>query len=278
MWHQLFHVTLKTKLISCSLFASMCERHIRTIVSTHGPAMSAWSNSLLGSECKSSAGLPRERWQTYVVNHDNCRMFATSDGCQDTILLAVLLLFYRFHRKLCSTENFSHGPQSHGGLFRVDLFLLFIYFGLVYSCKFRSPFIFQGVKCPHVEHSLWNLQYFRIPDKEQSSASFFRGELLNFRGGLRQKLTMQPEDHLFDKENHLPNLHFWVPAVRFWSCMLNFNEWHELYPLRIQVSYERDYPCNPSLSSLVRGLRLSIRMGGFIYHTFKQGVPKRGDP
>ena len=26
------------------------------------------------------------------------------------------------------------------------------------------------------------------------------------------KTNMEPENHLFEKENHLPNLHFWVPC------------------------------------------------------------------
>ena len=25
-------------------------------------------------------------------------------------------------------------------------------------------------------------------------------------------INMEPENHLFEKENHLPNLHFWVPC------------------------------------------------------------------
>ena len=27
-----------------------------------------------------------------------------------------------------------------------------------------------------------------------------------------RKINMEPENHLFEKENHLPNPHFWVPC------------------------------------------------------------------
>ena len=30
---------------------------------------------------------------------------------------------------------------------------------------------------------------------------------------------MEPENDLFEKENHLRNLHFWVPACVFWGCI-----------------------------------------------------------
>ncbi len=33
------------------------------------------------------------------------------------------------------------------------------------------------------------------------------------------KTNMEPENHLFEKENHLPNLHFEVPAVSFPGCI-----------------------------------------------------------
>ena len=32
------------------------------------------------------------------------------------------------------------------------------------------------------------------------------------------KLNMEPENHLFEKGNHLPNLHFWVQNVNFQGC------------------------------------------------------------
>ena len=32
------------------------------------------------------------------------------------------------------------------------------------------------------------------------------------------KINMEPKNHLIEKENHLPNLHFWVPNVKFPGC------------------------------------------------------------
>ena len=35
------------------------------------------------------------------------------------------------------------------------------------------------------------------------------------------KTNMEPENYHFEKENHLPNLHFGVPAVSFRGCRLD---------------------------------------------------------
>ncbi len=38
------------------------------------------------------------------------------------------------------------------------------------------------------------------------------------------KTNIEPENHPFEKENHLPNLHFGVPAVSFQGCNLDFEK------------------------------------------------------
>ena len=34
-----------------------------------------------------------------------------------------------------------------------------------------------------------------------------------------KRIKMEPENNPFEKENHLRNLHFWVPAFVFWGCI-----------------------------------------------------------
>jgi len=34
---------------------------------------------------------------------------------------------------------------------------------------------------------------------------------------------MKPENHQIEEENHLPNLHSWVPAVNYQGCTLNYS-------------------------------------------------------
>ena len=36
------------------------------------------------------------------------------------------------------------------------------------------------------------------------------------------KTNIEPENHPFEKEHHLPNFHFGVPAVSFRGCTLNY--------------------------------------------------------
>ena len=40
---------------------------------------------------------------------------------------------------------------------------------------------------------------------------------LNFEGGIPLKINMQPKNHPIEKQNHLPNLHFWVPCSFSWG-------------------------------------------------------------
>ena len=35
------------------------------------------------------------------------------------------------------------------------------------------------------------------------------------------KINMEPKNHPIEEDNHLPNLHFWVPAVSSWGCMIS---------------------------------------------------------
>ena len=45
-------------------------------------------------------------------------------------------------------------------------------------------------------------------------------QILNF--GLHpQKTNMEPENHMFEKENHLPNLHFWGSMLVFRGVFVN---------------------------------------------------------
>ena len=44
-------------------------------------------------------------------------------------------------------------------------------------------------------------------------------EHLYFILGIPWKINMEPENHLFEKENHLPNLHFLGSMINFQGCI-----------------------------------------------------------
>ena len=44
------------------------------------------------------------------------------------------------------------------------------------------------------------------------------------------KINMYPKHHPIEQENHLPNLHFWVPAIKFPGCEKTHWPWPFPFP------------------------------------------------